>query len=215
MPGGSNLTIDDDVTLDLGGTSLTTLDDVVLDDGAITDGALIATGEVTVENGTINADMSGMAYLDKEAGAGADTLIVNGECDLEGQSTGVNTKVNEGTLLVNGSLFGTVDVGPLTGLFATMGGVGTISGTVTVDADGTLGMDGSNGDALTMGALDHQAGCTIAEKEDPGTGLLETAQADNALTINGGNLSFPSSTYPNFAPFRYCSIMTRSMAAVA
>ena len=146
---------------------------------------------------------------------GSDTLTVNGTgdtlisavisggmgSDLIKDGTGTltltrvntydgDTIVNGGTLLVNGSYAGMGDATVNNG--GTLGGTGIITGTVTVNAGGTLapGNGGNTTGILTTGAL------TLAPISNfrvdingttPGTGY-DQITAGGAVTITGSNL---------------------------
>jgi fibronectin-binding autotransporter adhesin len=116
--------------------------------------------------------------------AGPGTLILTG---LSSHTGGTN--VNAGTLLVNspGSLAGAVNVA----LGATLGGTGTIGGTVTPASGGVIapGPVGGLG-TLTVGNLTLNGGAFLTY-EIAGTSSLDQITVSNSggMTLNGGSFN--------------------------
>ncbi|HUG70323.1 MAG TPA: Calx-beta domain-containing protein, partial [Pirellulaceae bacterium] len=109
-------------------------------------GSLSGSGSVTLNGGTLitGADGTSTTFSGSISGAGEVVKLGSGVFQLTGINTytGVTT-VNEGTLLVNGSLaLGNTVVVETAG---TLGGVGTMSGTVQAAAGGTIAPGLSSG----------------------------------------------------------------------
>ena len=218
LPGNSSVVVDNGATLDLQGNSLTgawQLKSLTLNYGTIIDSTnsgatLEVTGLIEVGQGIIAVNLAGPATFVKVPGSGVipwgsdiipDTVVLGGADSYLG-----TTIVLEGELRVNGSLSGPVIVGPTTdvgvyAISAVLGGEGTCSGTVTVEPDGTLAMDGLVGPGFTIGNLVLEPGCQITEAENLQTGMLEAVQVIGTLTVNGGSVTFPDN-YPNLLPFQ-------------
>jgi autotransporter-associated beta strand protein len=173
-------------------------------------GTLTLGGDVTFNNATTgqaqiggNLDLSGATRtftIGFGTGANQDLLI---DAVISGTSvgltkagtgrlalTGVNaytgaTTVNAGTLLVNspGLLASGSAVTVAAG--ATLGGNGTINGTVAVNSSGTL-----VGTITIGGAVTAAASGIISPAGSGAAGTLNLANAGNALTLNGSALLF-------------------------
>ncbi len=194
LPAGVNIEIDGGATLNLGGLSdLPAVNDVTMNNGIITDGtlALVANAWIQVGYGEIDANLSGDVELDKIWGTGSiagvpdDTVVLTTLSD-SGSFTGT-TDVEEGTLIVNGTLGGQVIVGSSTSgsAVATLGGTGTLSGLVSIQLTGVLSLGSTTGDgAITMGQLKLESGSLV----DDEIGSADTclAQVTGALTIQSG-----------------------------
>ncbi len=124
-------------------------------------------GGATIDTGTNSVTLAGAVG---GGGSGALTKAGSGTLALNGANTYTGTTtVNNGTLLVNGSL-GTNRVTVQTG--GTLGGTGTIGGAVTVQAGGTLA-PGNN----AIGSLAINKGLT-----NTGTFLFKLSKSGATLT---------------------------------
>ena len=121
--------------------------------GSIASNAVIAAG------GTLAFDRSdSLGYSGTLSGSGDFVKDGGGILTLTADSTAFagDSAVAAGTLRVNGTLGGTLDVRS----GGTLAGAGTVGGAVTVASGGTLA--GLQGQTLTLGALDLDGGATIA-----------------------------------------------------
>ena len=145
-----------------------------------------SSGTIEVTNAGTNLTWSG--------GSANTTGVLNktgaGQLNLTGtnQHTG-GTNVNAGTLLVNGSLSsGAVSVANL----ATLGGTGTIGGTVTPASGGTIAPGDSSVNSgvgtLTVAGLTLGSGSISNFEFGSGNDQI-TVGGVGALTLNGGNIN--------------------------
>jgi fibronectin-binding autotransporter adhesin len=140
-----------------------------------------------MNNGAVHFSQAATGtYAGAISGTGTVTKLGTGTLTLSGASTYSGpTAVDGGTLLVNGSLGNTtVSVAP----GARLGGIGTISGTVTIDAGATLAPGLSPG-TLTVGSLNLLEGSILDyELATPGViggGVNDLIVVANDLTLNG------------------------------
>ena len=162
-----------------------------------TGGGAFSVQAVNAQAGTISASLSGeLAALTKTTG-GTVTITSSSANTYQG-----DTNINAGTLIVNGSISGSITNVNSTG---TLGGTGTL-GVVNVKTGGTLAPGNLIG-TLNTGALSHASSSTFALEINTSltttdlvaiTGNLSLADADDAvLTISdlaagtpSGNLVF-------------------------
>ncbi len=122
---------------------------------------------------TLAGTISGNGTLAK---TGSDRLILSGNA---GTFAGAMA-VNQGTLIVNGTLGGAV----LVNNQAVLGGEGTILGNTTISNGGTLA--GASGKTLTFGAdLDLQAGSSVHVTLAAAPETHEMFHVNGDLTLNG------------------------------
>ena len=140
-----------------------------------------------VNNGAVHFNQAAMGtYAGAISGTGALTKLGAGILTLSGASTYSGpTSVNAGTLLVNGTLGNTaVSVAP----GSRLGGIGTISGTVTIGSGATLAPGLSPG-TLTVGSLNLLEGAILDyELATPGViggGVNDLVVVTNDLTLDG------------------------------
>ena len=126
---------------------------------------------------TFGGSISGSGGVAKD---GTGTLALSGASTYSG-----STIVNAGTLLVNGSL-GTTAVSVSNG--ATLGGIGSIAGNVTLDSGATLAPGTSPG-TLTVGSLNLSSGSILDyELGVPsvvGGGVNDLVAVNGNLTLDG------------------------------
>ncbi len=140
--------------------------------------------QLTLTGSNTGTNVFGMAI--PETG-GQTTVTKNGagKWALSGASTYTGpTNVNNGTLLVNGSL-GITAVSVASG--ATLGGTGTIAGSIALGAGGHLAPGTSVG-TLTTGSLSLAIGSFLDYEFNPAPDLVNITTA-GGLAINGGGLN--------------------------
>lgn len=115
-------------------------------------------------------DISGVGGLVK---AGPGTLVLGGNGTYAG-----DTVVQEGTLVVNGSLASSVDVAPA----GTLGGSGTLSAALA--NAGTVAPGNSIG-TLTVGSYTAAPGSTLLIEFDPANGSSDVLDVTGNATLNG------------------------------
>jgi fibronectin-binding autotransporter adhesin len=154
----------------------------------VNDVALSGTGnrDLRVLNGTaaidgeVSGDITGTGVGIQKNETG--TLLLSGNSTYDG-----TTLVNAGTLLVNGSLGNTaVTVGSATA--ATLGGSGSIDGSITVAANGILAPGNSAG-MLTLNNTLTLGGVLALEINGLTAGSLHDQVALNSSGVLGGTLS--------------------------
>ncbi|MCX8475870.1 MAG: autotransporter-associated beta strand repeat-containing protein [Sphingomonas sp.] len=136
----------------------------------------VANNAALVFNRSDDIDFSGMI-----SGTGIVTKAGTGILTLVGDSSGFDgaTSVAAGTLMVDGSLGGTVDIAS----GASLGGIGTVGGTATISSGGTL--IGRQGETLSFGSdlvLASGATVDVSLGASGTTGLFDVA---GNLTIDG------------------------------
>ena len=152
LPAGGPVRIGSGATLDMSGVSQTisSLADAV--PGATVGSQVLLTGgSLTVGNGnstTFSGSISGARGSLTKAGSGA--------LDLAGSNTYTGpTMINQGELLINGSL-----VSPVTVNSGVLGGTGTV-GPVTVSPSGAIAPGSPAGDLYISGSLDLATGAEM------------------------------------------------------
>lgn len=126
--------------------------------------------DVTPGRYVFTNDISGVGGLVK---AGPGTLVLGGNGTYAG-----DTVVQEGTLVVNGSLANSVDVASA----GTLGGSGTLSAAVT--NAGTVAPGNSIG-TLTVGSYTAAPGSTLLIEFDPANGSSDVLNVTGNATLNG------------------------------
>ena len=125
--------------------------------------------------------------------AGAGTLVFSSNQTYAG-----NTSVSAGALIVNGNVPASSNVSIATG--ATLGGTGTLSGTVTPASGAIISPAGAGSvGTITTGALTLNTGAQINFEFDSNNDQVTIANS-HGLTVNGGNLFlFNTGTISAFA----------------
>ncbi len=196
-------------TFDLNGKNETV--GVLLTSGSIVDaagtGSLSSGSAFDLQSGLVTAKLSGTSGLNKTTGGtvtlggaqvhnfsgatnvSAGTLVLASGASLSA-STGVNL-TGTSKLFVNGSTATLIPVSVDTG--ATLGGSGTVNGTVSVASGGTIEAGQSGSGSLSVGAINFSGPATInlfnlnsltASILNVATALSTTAGAGNVVTIN-------------------------------
>jgi autotransporter-associated beta strand protein len=162
-------------------------------DGAIGLGSAVLT--VNAAGSTnYNGVLSGTGRLIK---SGSGTLILGGANTYTG-----STSVNAGTLIVNGSLAGTVTLGA----GGMLGGSGKIG---SLNIAGTVAPGNSIGTLNVAGSLRFQNGSTYLVEVSPG-GTADRITATGSVTIEGGTVSVLTGGQTNFAPLSTYTILSGS-----
>lgn len=214
---GGALTIYAGGTLDLGGTSQAT-GSFYLANGALSNGTLNASS-LTLEHGTIAADLTGAASLVK---SGAGTVIIDGLNDYTGGTTIMNGTlmgttnsfqgqiVNDGTMVffqtglsgtyagdISGSGFVSINGGfvNLTGTNSYTGGTALGSSSIlngdTDSVQGNIAFTGKNSELGFIQAVDG----TFAGTLSGGTTSLVFKEGSGVLTLSGDSAGFSGSTF--------------------
>lgn len=138
-----------------------------------------------IENhGTLAVNRSDtVTYNSVISGGGAVRLIGSGGVALTGDSSGFTgtTAVEAGTLAVNGSLGGDLDIWSA----AKLQGTGTVGNT---NISGTIAPGNSIGTLMVNGNITFQAGSTYAVEADA-AGQSDKIHATGTAAINGGTVS--------------------------
>jgi len=162
-------------------------------DGNITLGSAILTVNSTGST-AYSGVLSGTGRLIK---SGAGTLTLNGVNTYTGSTT-----INEGLLVVNGSLAGTLTIGA-NGRLGGSGKTGSLSIT------GTVAPGNSIGTLNVTGSLTFAAGSTYQVEVAP-SGISDQIIATGTVTINGGTVSVLTGGATNFSPLTTYTILTGS-----
>lgn len=159
---------------------------------------LISAGTLQLGNGGTSGSLAGnienhgslvvnrsdtVTYNSVISGGGAVRLIGSGGVALTGDSSGFTgtTVVEAGTLAVNGSLGGDLDIWSA----AKLQGTGTVGNT---NVSGTIAPGNSIGTLTVNGNITFQAGSTYAVETDA-AGQSDKIHATGTATINGGAVS--------------------------
>lgn len=162
-------------------------------DGNIALGSAVLTVN-SVNSSSYSGVLSGTGRLVK---SGAGTLTLNGASTYTGSTT-----INEGLLVVNGSLAGTLTIGA-NGRLGGSGRTGSLSVT------GTVAPGNSIGTLNVAGSLTFAAGSTYQVEVSP-TGISDQIIATGAVTINGGSVSVLTGGATNFLPLTTYTILSGS-----
>ncbi len=185
LPAGSNLTLDNGTSIDLGGNSVNLgLGSVTLIDGSISGGSITASA-YTVENGSISANLLGNAAV---------TVSGDGVVDLTGDNayTG-GTWISSGTLAISSDqALGNPDGGVTLLGAGTLQALGdlTLSTTriVTTPSDPTLAatIDTNGFDVALPGGIGGQGGLVKIGDGTLGLSGVNNAGLQGGLTVSGG-----------------------------
>ncbi|MBB4837361.1 autotransporter-associated beta strand protein [Sphingomonas kyeonggiensis] len=162
-------------------------------DGNIALGSAVLTVN-SVNGSSYSGVLSGTGRLVK---SGAGTLTLNGANTYTGSTT-----INEGLLVVNGSLAGTLTIGA-NGRLGGSGRTGSLSVT------GTVAPGNSIGTLNVAGSLTFAAGSTYQVEVSP-TGISDQIIATGTVTINGGSVSVLTGGATNFLPLTTYTILSGS-----
>ena len=141
-----------------------------------------------VENLTYAGSISGIGTVTKQA---AGKLILTGSNTY----TGI-TNITAGTLITGNSAGSATGTGPVNvASGATLGGTGSLAGSVTLASGAHLSPGTASVGDLTTGALTLAPGCFLDyELASPGTGDLAVISNPTGLTLGGGILNIISLT---------------------
>ncbi len=162
-------------------------------DGNIALGSAILTVN-NANSSSYSGVLSGTGRLIK---SGAGTLTLNGANTYTGSTT-----INDGLLVVNGSLAGTLTIGA-NGRLGGSGKTGSLSVT------GTVAPGNSIGTLNVGGSLTFAAGSTYQVEVSP-TGISDQIIATGTVTINGGTVSVLTGGATNFLPLTTYTILSGS-----
>jgi len=148
--------------------------------GVITQGAAALTLNAPSGINTFSGTITGTGPLTKN---GAARQVLAGNNSLG------PVAINAGELLFNG----TSTTGPVTVNGGTLGGTGSVSGTVTVNSGAHLA-PGASIESLAVGALTLNAG-SILDIELATPGVSDSVLVSGLLTINGGSLQLTNAEF--------------------
>jgi autotransporter-associated beta strand protein len=171
---------------------------------ATTVGGLAGDGNIALGSAILTVNNTGAtAYSGVLSGTGrlikggTGTLTLNGVNTYTGSTT-----INDGLLVVNGSLAGTLTIGA-TGRLGGSGRIGSLS------VSGIVAPGNSIGTLNVTGSLTFAAGSTYLVEVSP-TGISDQIIATGAVTINGGTVSVLTGGQTNFSPLTTYTILTGS-----
>jgi autotransporter-associated beta strand protein len=162
-------------------------------DGNIALGSAILTVNNTAST-AYSGVLSGTGRLIK---SGSGTLTLSGANTYTGSTT-----INEGLLVVNGSLAGTLTIGA-------NGRLGGSGRTGSLSVSGIVAPGNSIGTLNVAGSLTFAAGSTYQVEVSP-TGISDQIIATGTVTINGGSVSVLTGGQTNFSPLTTYTILTGS-----
>lgn len=171
---------------------------------ATTVGGLAGDGNIALGSAILSVSNAGSsAYSGVLSGTGRLIKSGGGTLTLNGANTYTgSTTINEGLLVVNGSLAGTLTIGA-NGRLGGSGRTGSLSVT------GTVAPGNSIGTLNVAGSLTFAAGSTYQVEVSP-TGLSDQIIATGAVTINGGSVSVLTGGQTNFLPLTTYTILSGS-----
>ncbi|MFS2108960.1 autotransporter-associated beta strand repeat-containing protein [Sphingomonas sp. Sphisp140] len=171
---------------------------------ATTVGGLAGDGNIALGSAVLTVNSTGStAYSGVLSGSGrliksgAGTLTLNGANSYTGSTT-----INEGLLVVNGSLAGTLTIGA-------NGRLGGSGRTGSLSVGGIVAPGNSIGTLNVAGSLTLAAGSTYQVEVSP-TGISDQIIATGAVTINGGTVSVLTGGATNFLPLTTYTILSGS-----
>ncbi|MDG2535716.1 autotransporter-associated beta strand repeat-containing protein [Sphingomonas sp. HITSZ_GF] len=166
--------------------------------GLAGDGNIALGSAILTVNGTGSTVYSGvLSGTGRLIKSGAGTLTLNGANTYTGSTT-----INEGLLVVNGSLAGTLTIGA-------NGRLGGSGKTGSLSVSGLVAPGNSIGTLNVAGSLTFAAGSTYQVEVSP-TGISDQIIATGTVTINGGTVSVLTGGQTNFSPLTTYTILTGS-----
>ncbi|MDY7107135.1 MAG: autotransporter domain-containing protein [Planctomycetota bacterium] len=196
-----------------GGTTFTKGTLILGDDEALGTGDLTLAGDGTVESDSDNRE------IDNDIDTGGNRLTVDGDFDLTlngiisgaggltldtdvvltltGESTYAGlTEINEGELVLDGSVGGAVDINE----DATLSGEGSMGGDLTAADGATISPGNSIGTFEVGGNYDQQSGSTLVVELDGDEGRADLLDVAGTATLASGSTIEASITGRNYIP---------------
>jgi autotransporter-associated beta strand protein len=206
LPTGYTLSTVGSGVFDLNGYSQTVANisggsGTIMDSGTSTQGDTLTVGNNTPANATYGGVITSNINVTK---TGVSTLTLTGKNTYIGA-----TAVNQGTLVVSGSISGTTNVNVASG--ATLAGGGSIltanNGSVTVQTGGSIAPSITSPltFSLSGGSLDISGAVALANSQSLVFGLNQDAGQNSEVVVNTGNLNIGSSTL-EFNDFQFFTL---------
>jgi len=193
---GANNVFDDASDIEMNGGTLDTagfsdtINTIRLDSGTIAGTGTLTTSTLTLEQGTIEANLIGSAVLTKSTSG---TVILSGNNTFSGGSTlnggtvqlGADNALGTGTLLVNSGTFDLNDFDQTTDALSGFGSVDLGSGTLTVDSASNSTFGGSF--SGTGGLTKDGSGKLTLSGNNSGASWSDISITEGILSLSSSN----------------------------